>query len=121
MKCSEGTEALRDSPLLSKYIANPWNYLESLGATLKIDSTLEVSGRIFYDRALILINEPSAFYALTAIAHEGGHYLHFLRNPNLDTNRTEVFRELAAYLLGWHLLVKVGAVQAGLLSKSDWR
>ncbi|MBD1995330.1 hypothetical protein H6G00_01625 [Leptolyngbya sp. FACHB-541] len=96
-------------------------YLESLGAQVKIDPSLEVAGRIFYEERLILINEPSALYALMTLAHEGGHYLHFLRNPLLKSNRSEAFREKAAYLLGWWLLVKVGAVSAALVSKERWR
>lgn len=96
-------------------------YLTGLGAAIEIASQLEVNGRIFYDRKLILVNEPSALHALTTIAHEGGHYLHWLRNPELERNRSVIFRERLAYLLGWHLLVKVEAVKHQIVNKQMWR
>lgn len=104
----------------SLYIERIWKHLESLGATIRFDFSLNVGGQIHYSDRLILINEPNALNALIAIAHEGGHYLHFLRNPQLESNRTTEFREQVAYLLGWHLLRQIGAAP-NIVSKEMWR
>lgn len=107
--------------LLFNCITDLWTHLKSLGVQIEVCPDLDVAGRIFYKEKLILLSRADSLGSLMALAHEGGHYLHYLRNPDLEENRSQVFRERGAYLLGWTLLRRVGAVQDSLVTKELWR
>jgi hypothetical protein len=107
-------------PGTSAYIDKLSRYLESLGVSVTIYANLVgtgASGRTDYKRKTIRIDEPNASLALITLAHEGGHWIHYLRNPNLEQNRTPQFRERMAYLYGWGLLVKIGVVKNKVVDK----
>lgn len=100
----------------SDYIFKLSRYLKELGATVKLDLNLEFVSSIDFSEKVISLNEPNALKALMCLAYEGGLYLHFLRNSGCY-----IFRDEAGYLLGWHLLKKIGVVEAGLVSKDLWK
>jgi len=83
-----------------------------------------VAGRCSYKQNWIKIKEPNACKALMTLAHEGGHYLSYIRNKNKTGKNFEDFyccskREELAYLYGWALLKTIGATF--LISKDMWK
>ena len=77
-----------------------------------------IAGRCHYDRSLIEINEPRARHALLTLAHEGGHWLSYRRDPRLESRRSPLERELRAYLYGWALLCRH---LPGVVGRAEWR
>jgi hypothetical protein len=91
--------------------------LEKWGCKVITDLSLEPAGQIDYQARTIRINEPNAELALIAIAHEAGHYLHYLLDPDLESNFDIAERENIAFNNGWQILVSIGAVKAELISR----
>lgn len=83
-----------------------------------------IRGRCSYKQNWIKLNEPNACKALMTLAHEGGHYLSYIRNRNKTGKDYEKVycrskREKLAYLYGWILLKIIGATF--LISKDMWK
>jgi hypothetical protein len=99
------------------YIYRLANHLEERGVTVSLFCHyLPVAGRIDYLNRDIKINEPSALGALMTLAHEGGHWLSYLRFTDEDFNKES--REELAYIYGWSLLQQIAR---GVVSRKKWR
>lgn len=100
----------------SDYIYRLRDLVECLGCPVdlyneqKMFSRDECGGRISYRGAQIWINCPTALDALRLLAHEGGHWVAYLRYVELDFPRP--LREVLAEHYGWDLLCAVGADKA---------
>jgi hypothetical protein len=84
----------------------------------------KTAGRCSYKECWIKIDESNACKALMTIAHEGGHYLSYIRNKyraceNFEEFFTQSERERLAYLYGWALLKLIGA--DSLINKNMWK
>jgi hypothetical protein len=85
----------------SQYIYEIIPWLRRNGVTVHEHAfALPCSGMYRSETREIFLNEPRAFYALLALAHEAGHWLGYL----IDEKPHSYQRERQAYVYGWYVL-----------------
>lgn len=89
---------------------------EGLDIAVVYDSSLSECGVMHYTWGLILVNPYSVKELVMVLAHELGHYAHFLRNLG-KSKQERAIREKYAYLYGWCFLQRLNTP----ITKREWR
>ncbi len=92
---------------LTKSINKLLYFCEYHGIRVYMNHSLTSDGRIIYTRKIIQINAWRSITMLCVIAHEIGHWIHYMRRggkseTNLQPN--VAIREQKAHLYGWFIL-----------------